>query len=155
MLKRLIERLQNVWRAEPSAPSPYQEAVTALEQMLPMDAGVYQDIRRIEVIQPTLDRYLTLITQAITALEQDQLFRPPTMTLESIRIHDFFLSSDGCYVQVDEDASVFVQAASELLLLYERRNQEPNQSGLLQANLYRILPVINNLISLSETHLTS
>ena len=83
MLKRLIERLQNVWRAEPSTPSPYQEAVWALEQMRSVNAGVYQDIRRLEVIQPTLDRYLALVAQAITALENDQLFRPPTMTLGS------------------------------------------------------------------------
>lgn len=150
MLQRLIERFFPSRPAEPSTSSPYQEAIAAFRAMVSPGPRVYQDIRRIEVILPTLEDYVELIGKAMVCLENDQLYVPPTLTMRSVRRLEFYLSKDGSYGDPDIDFPVLVQAACDLLDLYERRITEPNQSGLLQANLYRILPVINNLITLSE-----
>lgn len=150
MLQRLIERFFPSRPAEPSVSSPYQEAIAAYRAMVSPGPAVYQDITRITVILPTLDRYLELIGKALVALESNTLYVPPTLSLHVVRRWEFYLTQEGQYSDPDIDFPVFIQAICDLLSLYERRNDESQQSGLLQANLYRILPVINNLISLSE-----
>lgn len=149
----MFKKLTAWWQAETPTLSPYQEALLRYKRMSVVDVTVYSDIRRIETLVPTIDRYLTLAGKAVQCLEESQHF--PSFTddiyLRLVRKKAFYLSHDGCYLSVSQEHLAFVEVVCYLLDLYERKSLELNQSALLQSNLTRILPVINNLITLSTT----
>ena len=113
--------------------------------------NVYRDIRSIETVFPTIDLYIAEIERIIKCLENDRFYKPKQpFVVARIKRQSFYLTQEGMYLDVEETHQRFINRAIHLLSLYERRELEPNQSGLLQSNLHRAVTLINNLMDLSQ-----
>ena len=149
----MIKKILQWWRTPAVTLSLYQEAILRFQRPQSIDDAVYVDLSQIEVLLPTIDRYLEVISLAICALEDNLLFQPSSQALATgmTRRKYFYLGKEGNYLDVAAVHHAFISSAIQLLDLYERKTAETGQSGLLQSNLFRILPVINNLFTLSRT----
>lgn len=131
--------------------SPYQETILRFRSITCPNESVYSDIRPLLTIAPSIDIYFQCLNEAIDALDKHRIFRSAMfpLTVQTVRRSSFYTSQDGMYLDLYKEHHLFTTAAIQLLELYERKTNEVNQSGLLQANLLRILPLVNNLLSLS------
>ena len=141
----------NWWNQSALTLTPYEEAIRRLKAVGVPSVDVYRDIRSIETVFPTIDLYLEEIERIIKCLENDSFYKPKSpFVVGHVRRQSFYLTREGMYLDVEEVHQRFVNRAIYLLSLYERRELEPNKSGLLQSNLHRAVTLINNLMDLSQ-----
>ena len=131
--------------------SPYQEAIARWGILSLPNHQVYQDIRMIEVLYPTIDVYIGEVNRLGHCLEKNYFYSMvETAELKQVPVNEFYLSAKRWFIDVPATQALLQQAAMDVLNLYERKSSEPNKSGLLQATLLRGAPLINNLFTLSE-----
>lgn len=141
----------NWWNQSALTLTPYEEAIRRLKAVGVPSVDVYRDIRSIETVFPTIDLYLEEIERIIKCLENDSFYKPKSpFVMGRVRRQSFYLTREGMYLDVEEVHRRFINRAIYLLSLYERRELEPNKSGLLQSNLHRAVTLINNLMDLSQ-----
>lgn len=148
MLKRILHKLIQV-----STVSPYQEAIYRYRQMERHGLRVYQDISPVETAFPTIDLYLQELEKGLRCLDDgtEVLYRPyQAIDSHLLMKSEFFLTSTGHYLDVAQYHERFIDLAVRFLARYEEKENNLNKSGLLQANLHRLTPVVNNLFTLSE-----
>lgn len=148
----MFKKLKDWWKAAEQPASPYQEALLRLQRSSSPGVRVFGDVSRIAVLVKTIDQYTAYIQNAIRCLEEDIFFKHPeeAIGVKTISRKAFYLSKNGEYLNVDEEHTSFVHHARYLLELYERESEKTDQNAVRTNNLYRILPVVNNLISLSS-----
>lgn len=147
----MLKRSFNWWNQSPLTLTPYEEAIRRFKAIDIPSVDVYRDIRSIETVFPTIDLYIAEIERIIKCLENDRFYKPKQpFVVVRIRRQSFYLTHEGMYLDVEETHRRFINRAIYLLSLYERRELEPNQSGLLQSNLHRAVTLINNLMDLSQ-----
>lgn len=141
----------NWWNQSALTLTPYEEAIRRLKAVGVPSVDIYRDIRSIETVFPTIDLYLEEIERIIKCLENDSFYKPKSpFVVGCVRRQSFYLTKEGMYLDVEETHQRFINRAIYLLSLYERRELEPNKSGLLQSNLHRAVTLINNLMDLSQ-----
>lgn len=147
----MLAWIKKMLSSETATLSPYQESVLRFRSMVCPSESVYSDIRPLISVAPSMDIYFQCLNEAINALDNNRIFRSAMfpLTAQTVRRVSFYTSQDGMYLDLNKEHHLFTSAAIQLLELYERKTNEVNQSGLLQTNLLRILPLVNNLISLS------
>ena len=147
----MLKRSFNWWNQSALTLTPYEEAIRRFKAMDVPGVNVYRDIRSIETVFPTIDLYIAEIERIIKCLENDRFYKPKQpFVVARIRRQSFYLTQEGMYLDVEETHQRFINRTIHLLSLYERRELEPNQSGLLQSNLHRAVTLINNLMDLSQ-----
>ena len=147
----MLKRSFNWWNQSALTLTPYEEAIRRFKAVVVPGVDVYRDIRSIETVFPTIDLYLEEIERIIKCLENDIFYKPKQpFIVVRVRRQSFYLTKEGMYLDVEETHRRFIDRAIHLLSLYERRELEPNQSGLLQSNLHRAVTLINNLMDLSQ-----
>ncbi len=147
----MLKRSFNWWNQSALTLTPYEEAIRRFKAMDVPGVNVYRDIRSIETVFPTIDLYIAEIERIIKCLENDRFYKPKQpFVVARIKRQSFYLTQEGMYLDVEETHQRFINRAIHLLSLYERRELEPNQSGLLQSNLHRAVTLINNLMDLSQ-----
>ncbi len=147
----MLKRSFNWWNQSALTLTPYEEAIRRFKAMDVPSVNVYRDIRSIETVFPTIDLYIAEIERIIKCLENDRFYKPKQpFVVARIKRQSFYLTQEGMYLDVEETHQRFINRAIHLLSLYERRELEPNQSGLLQSNLHRAVTLINNLMDLSQ-----
>ena len=133
--------------------SPYIEAVDRLKQISSPGAGVYADLRRIEVLFPTIDIYIEVIQRAIAVLQEKKIFSfigyEPKLQLIAKRY--FYQSKEDKLLPIDVWHERFIRLATELILLYEQ--QEPPETTAEQTSHQRILLIVNNLMNFNKENI--
>lgn len=153
----ILNWLRRLWKPPPVEEhlSHYQEAVLRYSALPVPTFEIYANRKRLEVLFRYMERYTEVIRRCELCLKTDKHYTLPDDTkLISVPLADFYLRKNNHYGNPVSIQTDFVQASIALITLYERRSEEPNQSSALSNNLYRFLPVINNLIALS-THLAT
>lgn len=133
--------------------SPYIEAVERLKQISSPGVAVYGDLRRIEVLFPTIDVYIEVIQRAISMLKEKRIFSfigyEPKLQLIARRY--FYTNKENKLIDVDVWHEYFIKLSCELVLLYEQ--QETPETTAEQTSHQRILQIVNNLMNLEKENI--
>lgn len=140
-------------KAVKATSSPYIEAVGRFESMASPGAMIYKDICKVEVLFSNIDIYLEVLLRAIDALTLKQPFSyiGYTPMLKPISRRLFYQNKDGHLLDVDVWHGKFINKAADLLTKYELAVENDSPTVLDETNLQRLLPIINNLMYLSES----
>lgn len=137
----------------PESVSVYQSAILNLRTLKVPDHRVFKSIFQIEVIEPNIVKYYQTINTAIRILENDLLRYTPLVSQPPVLryIKNFYITEESNYIRPDTMFPRFVDAACELLDLYERKLNNGNLDARTERVILAVLPVVNNLVYLSET----
>lgn len=132
--------------------SPYIEAIGHFNKMSIPGSEIYQDIRRIEVIFPTIDLYIEVLQRASESLIENRVFTylGYDAKLQLVQRKNFYLNKDACYLNLEIWHNRFVDVVEIFLEKYEERSNSDEQTVIMETSLSRLLPIVNNLLHLSE-----
>lgn len=148
----LFDRGEGPLSLDQEPASVYQTAILNLKTLKVPDHRVFKDISQVEVIEPNIVKYYQTINNALHILENEVsrttalVSRPPVVQC----LKDFFITEESKYIRPDTMFPRFVDVACELLDLYERKLNNGNLSPRLERIILVVLPIVNNLVYLSE-----
>lgn len=146
----MFNKIRNWFMPEkPASPSLYQEAVFRYRVMSLPDASVYGEIRMITVLYDRIRSYESELRKAIRALEENIPF-VSSPGERQIYLPHFYFDDNGGFLNPKEAQAQFIEQAILFLELYERKENALEQDRILQMNLYRLAPIVTNVIELSE-----
>lgn len=150
IFKDLYNRIIRYFLKETEPLSQFQEASMRLQLLTFDERKVYRDIRRIEVLENSIETYTARIKTAILALHEDIGFPKEPLSLRVVKVCNFYRRENGLFLDTKRAHREFIKVASEFILLYELKDLTRPQSGKLQSNLYRSRVIANNIIALSR-----
>jgi len=147
MFKGLFARL---FSKEPEL-SPIEESVERFKKYYHLERSIYRDIREIQVLYPSITDYIKELEKLIYAFIEHKHYTGQIGEITLIRRRNFYTDQKGFFVSPQDYHRRFIDLAIEVLTYYHAAESSEHQDGLTQSNLYRALPLINNLIVLSQT----
>lgn len=131
--------------------SPIEESIERFKKYYQLDRAIYRDIREIQVLYPNIAEYTKELEKAVYAFIEHKHYTGQIGEIALIRRRNFYTDQRGFFVNPQDYHGRFIGLAIETLTYYQSAENSAHQDGLTQSNLYRVLPMVNNLITLSQT----
>ena len=131
--------------------SPIEESIERFKKHYRLDRSIYRDIREIQVLYPTITDYTKELEKLVYAFIEHKHYNGQIGEITLIKRRNFYTDQQGFFVSPQDYHVRFINLATEVLTYYHAAENADHQDGLTQSNLYRALPLINNLILLSQT----
>jgi hypothetical protein len=138
-------------KASTSGPTPIQEAVDRIQQWPKVDEQIYGARNRISVFFPSIDHYSHVLRTASICLHQERPWMAQSEVEERfIPLAVWFIGESGTHKNPQVALEAFQESAIQFLTTYERKQHEINHNASTTNNLYRLSPIADNLVALSQ-----
>lgn len=133
----------------------YQEAIVRFKQIDPMDLKTVfssdNSIITINTCIASIDEYTAYIESHVLGHESGTTIpiKKTGGATETIVLREFFVSTNGYYLDPVESIARFIEASCKLLYLYEDSISQQNKTFLISNNIFTSEYMVSNLCTIA------